>query len=319
MVEAYVDHLAFTLGDQMQTVEESVDLGRTLSGAREFREAGFARHHVCSTQVSAYDLARQTAEKIRGHLTGAGTIIYATCLPANGSLGDQQRFFESRDVKHLMDFPASHLQADLGLDNATVIGLNQQACTGMLGSLRLARSLIIAEPDIERVLCITADRFPEGAVYEQAYNLISDGAAACVVSRVPAGFRLIACHGITNGALARADDDETAGSFFAYAYRVIHETLAKAAIALSDIDWIVAQNTNIKAWQILAGLLRYDLGRVYCSTMKETGHVISGDNIINLHALVEEGGVRGGERLMLFMAGYGLNWQCVILERVGHG
>src|SRR5690606_39577843 len=58
------------------------------------------------------------------------------------------------------------------------IGLGQQACTSMLGSLRIARALLRDEPELGRILCVSADRFPDGAEHEQAYNLISDGAAA---------------------------------------------------------------------------------------------------------------------------------------------
>lgn len=52
-----------------------------------------------------------------------------------------------------------------------------------------------------KILCITADRFPEGSLYEQSYSLISDGASACIVSTqpIPEGFRYIEHHAITNG------------------------------------------------------------------------------------------------------------------------
>jgi 3-oxoacyl-[acyl-carrier-protein] synthase-3 len=215
-----------------------------------------------------------------------------------------------------MDFPGSHLQADFGLDNATVFGLNQQACTSMLGSLRLAGMLISSEPDISKVLCVTADRFPENALYEQAYNLISDGAAACIVSNQPGGFKLVAWHGITNGALAFASDDETVGTFFNYSYAAINKVLTKAKMSIKELSWIVPQNTNRKAWQILCSLLKFDFARVYLPTLPEVGHVISADNIINLKHLQEQNTLNAGDRVLLFMAGYGLNWQCVVLEKV---
>jgi len=315
MSEVFVDHLSFALGDDRRSVEEAQEKGLTLSMARDLREAGFMQHHVCHSQTTAYDLAHRAVSNIREHLKGTGAIVYSTCIPINGNIGDEKKFRETRDVKYLMDFPVSHLQSDFGLDQAFVIGLNQQACTGVLGSLRLAGMLVTCEPQIERVLCVTSDRFPEGALYEQAYNLISDGAVACVVSSSPGAFRLLACHAITNGAMAQASDDETVGSYFNYTYRVINETLAKAGLDMQSIDWVVPQNTNQKAWQILARLLRFDFERVYFPTLSTVGHLISGDNILNLKALTDERGVRSGERLLLFMAGYGLNWQCVILEK----
>jgi 3-oxoacyl-[acyl-carrier-protein] synthase-3 len=311
----FVDHFAFTLGAATATVEEAAQSGRTFSSAAALRGAGFQLHHFCPPGVSAYSLARQTLQQMRETLHDVGAIIYATCIPVNASLGNPQQFRESRDVRHLMDFPASHLQAEFGLEHATVIGLEQQACTGMLGTLRLARALLLAEPELGRVLCVTADRFPEEAVYEQSYNLISDGAAACIVSREPGGFHLLAGHAVTNGALAQATADETAGSYFSYASRVIGETLDKVGLSVADIDYFLPQNTVPKVWQILARLVGFDYSRVYCPTLSSVGHVISSDNIINLCHLIASGRLTPGARVLLFMAGYGLNWQCVILER----
>jgi len=316
MKDVFLDHLSFKLGDEKSTVEESAKKGRTISTASVLRESGFNEHHVCLSQTTAYDLARGAVQQIERELGDIGAIIYSTCIPVNGSVGDEKKFHETRDVKYLMDFPASHLQSDFRLDNAIVIGLNQQACTGMLGSLRIAKMLLMSEPEIERVLCVTADRFPEDALYEQSYNLISDGAAACIASTSARGFRLLAAHALTNGAMARASDDETVGSFFSYTHRVIQETLVKAKLDVSDLSWIVPQNTNRKAWQILARLLKFDFERVYFPTIGEVGHVISGDNIINLKRLVDDGRIEPGQRALLFMAGYGLNWQCVIVEKL---
>ena len=316
MSEVFLDHLSFKLGDETSTVEESAEKGRTISTASVLRESGFSEHHVCLSQTTAYDLARGAVQQIEQELGDIGAIIYSTCIPINGSVGDEKKFHETRDVKYLMDFPASHLQSDFRLDNAIVIGLNQQACTGMLGSLRVARMLLMSEPYIKRALCVTADRFPQEALYEQSYNLISDGAAACIASTSVGGFRLLAAHALTNGAMARASDDETVGSFFSYTHRVIQETLSKAKLDIQDVSWIVPQNTNRKAWQILARLLKFDFERVFFPTIGEVGHVISGDNIINLKRLVDDGRIETGQRALLFMAGYGLNWQCVIVEKV---
>ena len=316
MRDTYIHHLTFSLGETPMMVEVSAAQGRTISSAAVLTEAGFAQHHVCGRATTAYDLARRAVQTIERHLGTIDALIYATCIPLNANIGGVDKFDASRDVKDLMDFPASHLQADFGLVQAEVIGLNQQACTGMLGSLRLAHMMLVAEPDCRRILCVTADRFPERAIYEQSYNLISDGAAACIVSTESQGFRLLASHAVTNGAMARASDDETVGRFFNYSHRVIAAALLKARLEIAEIDWIVAQNTNRKAWQILARLLKFDFDRVCFSTIAEVGHVISGDNIINLKRMLDEGRIQSGERALLFMAGYGLNWQCVILEKV---
>jgi 3-oxoacyl-[acyl-carrier-protein] synthase-3 len=316
MRAAYLHDPSYALGELSFTLGESAAAGKTLSDTKALGKAGFAKHHVCAPRTTAYDLARAAVEPIAGVLGKLDAIIYATCIPANGNIGDAARYQETRDVKHLMDYPASRLQAEFRQDHAQVIGLNQQACTSMLGSLRLARALLATEPEMERILCITSDRFPDGALYEQAYNLISDGSAAVIVSSEPKGLRILACDQITNGAMALASDDETVGSYFSYTHRLILQTLRKAGLTPDQVDWVVPQNTNLTAWQILARMLGIDFSRVHCPTLPECGHIISGDNIVNLKSLLDSGQIRSGERLLLVMAGYGMNWQCVVLEAV---
>ncbi len=312
---AFVDRFGYALGSVKHDVGDSAAAGRTHNPAAAFVESGFRWHHVCAEGETAYDLAREAVLSIDGELGDVDAIVYATCIPANANLGPPERFTETADVKHLMDFPASRLQADLGLDRAFVVGLGQQACTSMLGSLRIAHGLLATDESLSRVLCVSADRFPPGASYEQAYSLISDGAAACVVSRGPAAYRLVAAHHITNGAMVEADDDETVGSYFAYTHRLVTELLGKAGLGIDDVDWVVPQNTDAKAWQILCRLLRIDPAKVCCPSLADVAHVISGDNIVNLAWLHRRDVVRSGQRVLLTMAGYGMNWQGVLLER----
>ncbi len=314
-MSVYIDHFSCALGECAESVEDAERNGLLRTDAAALREAGFEYHHRCAPGASVYQLAKRAVASIEDRLSGVNAVIYATCIPENGSLGGREGFTKSRDVKHLMHFPASRLQVDFGLGGALVVGLNQQACTGMLGAVRLARSLLTAEPETERVLCVTADRFPDGALYEQTHNLISDGAAACVVSRESAAFRLMACHHVTVGSLVCATEEETAGAFFGYAHRTIAETLSRSGLRIEDIRWVVPQNTHRDAWRILARLTGFFEERVYMPTLPEAGHVISGDNVLNLKHLLESGNVQAGEKVLLFMAGYGANFQSLVLER----
>ena len=47
----------------------------------------------------------------------------------------------------------------------------------------------------------------------------------------------------------------------------------------------------------------------------DVAHVISGDNIVNLAWLHRRDVVQPGQRVLLTMAGYGMNWQGILLER----
>lgn len=319
MTFVYVSHLGSALGDTTQSVEEAGVRKQLVSPATALRAAGFERHHSCSSEQTAYDLARAAFLASNIDAANVDAIVYSTCLPLNGSIdgvGNGEKFGLSGDVKKLMQFPASRLQAEFAMNGAIVIGLNQQACTGMLGALRIARNLLIAESDMNNVVCITADRFPKGAKYEQAYNLISDGAAACLVSRREEGFRLLDVHHISNGAMVNASDDETVGSYFNYTARLVEEALARLDLQMSDIRWVVPQNTNNKGWTILSRLLGIRSEQAFFPSMAETGHVISADNIINLAELGASGKLQGGDRVLTLMAGFGSNWQSAILEAV---
>jgi 3-oxoacyl-[acyl-carrier-protein] synthase-3 len=314
----YVGSFVYSLGERRIHVRESASAGRLISSAEDLESAGFRWHRMCAPDSGSYELAHAAATQLAklDRLDGTDAIVYSTCIPQNGSVGSQREWEGTRDVKHLMDFPASRLQADFDLDGAVVFGLTQQGCTGMLGSIRLATALLTAEPTWHRVLCLTADRFPDHAKYEQAYNLISDSAAACVVDRAEGAFRYLGAHQITNGGLGLASDDETIGTFFSYAPRVVEEATRRIGLTVADIDWFVVQNANEKAWQILARVLGTELGRLCFASQAEAGHAISADNVINLVELVESGRLRAGDRVALLVAGTGLTYQCVILQAV---
>lgn len=318
MESIYIGALSYSLGGRKSQVGETAESGGLISAPEDLEYAGFNWHHRCEPNETAYDLAHAAVSPMaaRGDLDEVDAIVYATCLPQNANIGSRRDWIRTRDVKFLMDFPASRLQSDFSLDSAVVLGLGQQACTSMLGSMRLAAALLRSEPRWNKVLCVSADRFPEGALYEQAYNLISDGAAACTVGRVPAGFEYVTAHQITNGGLAQAGDDETVGSYFSYTRRLVLETLDRAGMVPADLDWIVTQNTNERAWRVLARVLNVDAGVVWSPSIADVGHVISADNIINLSALAESGRLRSGQLLALVMAGFGMNWQCVIVRAV---
>ena len=316
MPEIYLRKLAVALGEREVSVEDSWQAGRLRTDAATFLANGFQRHHMADDATDALDLALKACHELNGDFADTGILVYSTAIPLNSYQRREAAYALSRDIKDLSDFPASRLQAALGLEQASVVGLTQQACTAMLGSIRLARALLIAEPELEEVLCVSADRFPPGAIYEQAYNLVSDAACAGLVSRKPAGYRILACHAITNGALALASDDEMAGTHFAYAHQIIQETVARAGLTVGDIDWIVPQNTTPKVWQILSRVLKHPLERVAMGTVARAGHAISSDNILNLIDLEESDRMQPGDRLLLFMASFGMNWQGLVLEKM---
>ena len=304
--------LCWSLGEEPYTVEQSSDRGRLFSDPYALRAGGFHQHHVAGVETTALDLAQRAVAGIGDAVNGCDAIVFATALLESAVRSGDERFAETRDVRWLMDFNGCALQAALDLD-AQVFGLTQQACTGLLGAMRLARCLIEAG-DCRRVLCVTADRFPSGARYEQAYNLISDGAAAGVLSRGGSGFRLLGWDHVTDGRRRTCGDEATLGSYFAGTARSVAAACARAAMVPRELDWLVTQNTHTSASRVLASILEIPAHRVAQPTLGEVAHVISADVLINLGALVGSGEMKPGDRIALTMAGYGAHWQSLILE-----
>jgi 3-oxoacyl-[acyl-carrier-protein] synthase-3 len=311
-----VSAIASALGEQSVSVEQMAERRLLRSEASHFRQSGFAYQRVCGPETSCYDLAKAAVARLRPALDGVGGIIYHSALPINSYLPAPRLFAAEPEIRYLTDFPVSRLQADFGLERAFTLGLTQQACTGLFGAVRTARALLLGEPELRKILCVTSDRVPEGALRESSYNPLADGAIACVVTAQPGDFRVLASHHITNGALSLSSADEVVGSYFTYTARLIDETLERAGLSLADIHWIVPQNLAVTAWRIMSSLLKFDLARVLFPTIADVGHLVSGCNFVNLERCLEEQRFKTGERVLLPVAGYGLNWQCLILERL---
>src|SRR5262249_62266466 len=110
MADAYLDHLSYCLGDDVVSVESACAAGRTISDAETLRQAGFTQHHVSRNGGNVYDLAYRAVDKIKESLQDVGAIVYSTCLPQNGRIDGSDKYRSTKDVKHLMNFTARHLQ-----------------------------------------------------------------------------------------------------------------------------------------------------------------------------------------------------------------
>lgn len=312
----YLHSVVSELGERCVTVEETSQQGLLHSDPAHFREAGFAHQRICLPETTCLDLAQRAAMQLQGQLQSVSGIVYHSALAANAQHLPYRVFEQSREIRHLAEFPVSHLQDALGLEQAFTLGISQQACTGFVGALRVARALLSTEPDLAELLCVTSDRVPEGGLRESTYNPLADAALACLVGRERQGFQILAVHQITNGALATRSADELVGSYFTYTHRVITQALAKSGLGIEDIAWIVPQNLARAAWQVMSSLLGFDSERVLCPSVAEVGHLVSGCNFLNLQRGLAESRFRPGERVLLPVAGYGLNWQCLVLEKV---
>jgi 3-oxoacyl-[acyl-carrier-protein] synthase-3 len=245
-------------------------------------------------------------------------LLYAGALATSSVVmpDDAEPWNAMLDPTPLFRFPGPCLQAELGVPNASVIGIAQLACNTFQGAIRVARALLLAEPALRHVLCVAADRFPPRASREIVYNLMSDGACAAVVSRGQPANRILASVQITRGMYwdSCISHDQLIAAYFPLARRAILEAVAAAGLTVGDIDLLIPHNLNIKSWEILEQIIGIPLDRIYTANIARIGHVVASDNIINYVDSIAEGRVAGGDRIALFVMGFGAHWSCTIIE-----
>ena len=219
-------------------------------------------------------------------------------------------------VPELFRYPASMLQNELDLTNAVVAGVNQQACASIFSAMQLGRSTLIADPDVDTVLCVASDRLPDGVPRDIIFNLVSDGACAALLRRDTPANRILAYHQTTKP-MAFGDaslDAQVIAAYFPTAVTVIETALRKARLSLDDIAWIIPHNVSLRSWEILLGMLRVPREKLFSANIARVGHTMAADNLVNLRDAQDAGLLRKGDRLLLFTFGFGLNWSCMILQ-----
>jgi 3-oxoacyl-[acyl-carrier-protein] synthase-3 len=212
-------------------------------------------------------------------------------------------------------FPSTRLQYDLGLERASVIAVDQLACTTLFGAVRVARALCVAE-GIERALCVSADMYPPLAGREALYNCTADAGCAVLIERETPRNRIVAARTVTKGYYWNTDAmrDEIVASYFPTARHVIGATVRAAGWSARDVDWVIPHNVSQRSWEILMGLAGLPRARLWSRNIARDGHTLAGDNFINLRDALDAGAITPGERLLLFSYGYGAHWTALAVE-----
>jgi len=308
-----ISAIEYALPEHCMALQELAVAGRLDSPAERLGEFGFEKIHV-STEP-AETLAWQAVEKLmRNYAVAAGSvsaILYAGAIPSSHLIGGTTEAFLNG-----FNYPVARLQYEFGLLNATVAGISQVGCLGLMTAVKWASDFLVANPEARSVLCVSADVFPPQAKREMIYNVISDGACALLVERGAGTNRIVAQRQITKGyywdSIGR--QNEIVAAYFPTARHIVSDTLAAAGIESGDLAWIIPHNVSLRSWEILLGLLGLPREKLFSDNIATKGHVIAADNFINLKDATDNGRFRRGDKLLLFNFGFGANWGCLILE-----
>ncbi|MGI8402397.1 MAG: 3-oxoacyl-ACP synthase III family protein [Gemmatimonadaceae bacterium] len=323
---AGIEAVATYLPAESASLEQLSERGLLKGSVAALRSFGFDRVHLAGDE-SNVDMAILAAQKLLSESDidpeEIGLILYATALSSSATMWDAvdarrgaSGVLQLDDVSDLFKYPASLLQSELDLPNASVMGINQVGCASIFTALRMARAMISSESELDSVLCVSADKFPPGEPRDLVYNVVSDGASAALVRRGASRNRIVECAQITKGALwdGGSLENEIVAAYFPTAKSLIERTLAKAGLTIDDIALVIPHNVSARSWEILGKLIGCRRERIYTDNIKCAGHTIASDNLLNLERATDEGRIKKGDRLLLFTFGYGLNWACMILE-----
>jgi 3-oxoacyl-[acyl-carrier-protein] synthase-3 len=309
---------AFPAGSR--TLAELAAVGALESDPALLANFGFERVRVADVE-SPYGMARSAADAVLERAgvdpESVGLLVYGgTPAPLAYEAGSAPAVSGvSLRTTGRFKYPGARLHHELGLVNATMIGVDQLACTTLFAAVRVARALCVAE-GIERALCVSAEFTPADAYREAIYNCTSDAACAVLVERGAGPNRIVAAHTVTKGYYWDCDAlrDEIVASYFPTARHVMLRTIDNAGWRPEDVDWVIPHNVSRRSWEVLLGLVHLPNARLWDANIARDGHTLAGDNFINLTDALESGRIAPGERVLLFAYGYGAHWTALAME-----
>jgi 3-oxoacyl-[acyl-carrier-protein] synthase-3 len=228
----------------------------------------------------------------------------------------------------------------LGAKNAYAVEYDNVSC-GTPAALRMARAMLVAEPDVRNVLLVGACRESYLLDYGNARSRFmfnfGDGAAAALLVKEGERNELLGSYGITDGSLSlhvkvarggsvHANDgypfldvedpaamkeqlDETSQRNFV---RVAERALKRSGLTLRDVSFLCPLHMKHSMHSALCDALGVDRARA--EVLDDTGHMSGVDTLFSLDRAVRSGKVRDGDVVLLVAAGTGYTWAASVVR-----
>ncbi len=245
------------------------------------------------------------------------------------------------------DFPVWHVAPlvahRLGATRAFALELDYVSCGGPV-ALRVCRDMMVAEPDLQRILLVGAAR--ESALLDYANQRarftinFGDGAVAALLTRDPTGPQVLGSAAITDGSLALQVKVPVGGS--ARPWRegdcrphldvadpvamkerldavsmdnftaVARLALERSGLAAAPIDLLCALHMKRSMHEALCAALEVPGDRaVY---LEDTGHMSGVDTLLALDRATRAGRLAPGDVALLLAAGTGYTWAATVVR-----
>ncbi len=207
-------------------------------------------------------------------------------------------------------------------------------------ALRVARDLLRAEPDLERVLLVAACRESYLLDYTNdrsrfMFNF-GDGAVAGLLVADATRNEVLGSHAITNGSYSLQVKVPGGGSVDPDGYRFLdvadpatmkggldseslpnfvaaaRGALGRSGLGLDDVSFVCPLHT--KRSMFLALLSELGLSEDRAVYLDDTGHMSGVDSLLGLDRAVRDGRIADGDVVLLLAAGTGYTWAATVLR-----
>jgi 3-oxoacyl-[acyl-carrier-protein] synthase-3 len=224
----------------------------------------------------------------------------------------------------------------LGCTNAFAVEYDNVSM-GSPVALRLAKALLVAEPEVRNVLLVAACRESHLLDYanERARFMFNfgDGAVAALLERDGAN-ELLAAHALTDGSFSLQVKVEHGGSVAPDGYRYLDVSdpaamkagldatslpnfvaaaegaLRKSGLGLADVDYLC----GIHMKRSMHDEIVRTLGVPRAAYLDDTGHMSGVDPLLALDRAARAGDVRDGDVVLLLAAGTGYTWAAAVVR-----
>jgi 3-oxoacyl-[acyl-carrier-protein] synthase-3 len=297
------------------------DLERMMDTSDEWIVArtGIRERHVAADGEMASDMALQAAQRALGAAgirpDEVGLVVFATTTPD-------------------MVFPSTAciLQAKLGMSGGPAFDV-QAVCSGFVYALSTA-DLFIRTGQCRYALVVGAEIYSRILDWNDRSTcvLFGDGAGAVVLAasdspgllatRLHADgryARLLAVPGQVCSGGVRGNPYVTmdGGAVFKFAVRVLsevaEEVLASADVPLTQLDWLIPHQANVRIIEATAKKLGLPMERVVV-TVEKHANTSAASIPLALDEAVRDGRIRSGQHVLLEAVGGGFTWGACLLK-----
>jgi len=236
---------------------------------------------------------------------------------------------------------ANWLQARLDAPKAVSFDVTA-ACSGYIFGLNVAEQYLM-NGTARYVLVVAAEVMTRTVNWEDRNTCIlwGDGAGAAVLTLQEQGHKILSTHLHTDGArgqhllmpgggsnttpISHESVDEgrhylnmiEANLSFRVAVRHFIESINEAAdhneVAVSDIDWLIPHQANIRMFQSISKSLKIPMEKFYM-TIHKYGNISSASCAIALDEAVRDGSIGNGQMVCLPLFGGGLTWGSAMIR-----